>query len=919
MSNQSRLRPIGRAGQALRRTGRKDLPVTGRMAGRRDGMLVELLEGRRLLSASVSGPSVAPEGAYTLQLSATPPAGSSVLQWSIDWGDFSDPDGDWQVGQTVAGNPPAVTHVYDGAFAGPSSYSIAASVTYRDDTTGALTTETTGSGVTFGGSALDPSFGTGGINVTEHPDDGDGVVTDMVVDGQGRVITVGSNFGQWEIKRYTAAGALEMQLLFSPELAADPGRADSVALDGDKIVVAGHARFGTSQNRVVVARYLDNGDPDPEFSGIGYITTIAGGTNFSTASVAVQKDHKIVVGVAGRAGGQEDFAVLRRNGDGSADLGWGTINGAAFTDFGGQDFVNDVAIRTDADGNAVGVVAAGTRNALTVVVASYDSAGNPDGTFGVAGKAEANISPGNEKASRVLALPGGKTLVVAEDHLSVHGVAVARFDASGVLDTTFGTDGSDAGTAPDGYTVVTYGPFTPTVANAFVQDDGKIVVGAAMENSAINGPHASDGGFGVFRFTAAGARDASFGGAFDAELPSLDTTGAVFTKLREFGTEGLSGGGVGPLADGRIVQAGTQPDASNFDTGLEESDGVLVRYGVSGGTTVSIFNVLPTSVTITADPIVPGFPTRFTVHTSDANPNELMYYEIDWGDGTTTPEFPEQRSEAATAEIFHTFSGSTAGAVTISLRASEFDQDGQPPFLSTTYAASVASCGAYINDPLDPTQKIIVAGAVDGPSGGINKFIIKASGAGSEVSIDGSAQVFGPASRILIFGNGGDDNIQVTGAVGVPVELYGGAGNDRLKGGGFADVLVGGAGADLVVGGLGRDILIGGSDADKLVGDADDDILVGGLTFFDEDPFALRFISGLWADTAVSYEDRVDTLRQIAFVVGVTVFDDEVVDTLTGDAGTDWFFANVDGIPRDKITDLTDAEFVEDLSFILAP
>jgi hypothetical protein len=56
----------------------------------------------------------------------------------------------------------------------------------------------------------------------------------------------------------------------------------------------------------------------------------------------------------------------------------------------------------------------------------------------------------------------------------------------------------------------------------------------------------------------------------------------------------------------------------------------------------------------------------------------------------------------------------------------------------------------------------------------------------------------------------------------------------------------------------------------------------------------------------------------------VTVFDDGAADVLTGSAGIDWFFANLDGdgdpsVTKDKITDLHALEFADDLDFIQGP
>jgi hypothetical protein len=51
-----------------------------------------------------------------------------------------------------------------------------------------------------------------------------------------------------------------------------------------------------------------------------------------------------------------------------------------------------------------------------------------------------------------------------------------------------------------------------------------------------------------------------------------------------------------------------------------------------------------------------------------------------------------------------------------------------------------------------------------------------------------------------------------------------------------------------------------------------------------------------------------------------TVFDDGAADVLTGSSGQDWFFANLSGGGvLDRLTDLSAAEFANDLTFIQGP
>jgi Ca2+-binding RTX toxin-like protein len=128
-----------------------------------------------------------------------------------------------------------------------------------------------------------------------------------------------------------------------------------------------------------------------------------------------------------------------------------------------------------------------------------------------------------------------------------------------------------------------------------------------------------------------------------------------------------------------------------------------------------------------------------------------------------------------------------------------------------------------------------------------------------------------------------------------------------------------------------RDLLIGGTGADRLVGNADDDILIAGTTAWDNDAGALCAILEEWSRTDLTYAARVQHLQSGGGLNGaltlnvdpsrgpVTVFDDGAADVLTGSAGRDWFFANLDNGVLDKITDLHASEFADDLDFIAGP
>src|SRR5205823_2792643 len=96
-------------------------------------------------------------------------------------------------------------------------------------------------------------------------------------------------------------------------------QADSVAVQADgKIVVGGYSWNGSNYDFAVV-RYNGNGSLDASLDGDGKVTTDLGGSNDYAYAVAVQADGKIVVAGYSANGGNQDFAVVRYNADGSLD------------------------------------------------------------------------------------------------------------------------------------------------------------------------------------------------------------------------------------------------------------------------------------------------------------------------------------------------------------------------------------------------------------------------------------------------------------------------------------------------------------------------------------------------------------------------------------------------------------------------
>jgi Ca2+-binding RTX toxin-like protein len=141
--------------------------------------------------------------------------------------------------------------------------------------------------------------------------------------------------------------------------------------------------------------------------------------------------------------------------------------------------------------------------------------------------------------------------------------------------------------------------------------------------------------------------------------------------------------------------------------------------------------------------------------------------------------------------------------------------------------------GALVADAGIPPVQSLKTVNIDGTlfvggSGGADRIILSAASGGIIVrmnNVAGKPQSVG--SKIVIFGNGGNDTITTPSTLSVAVEFHGGDGDDYLAGGSRSDTLDGGAGKDRLLGGGGADFLYGGAGPDNLSGGVGNDYLSG--------------------------------------------------------------------------------------------
>jgi uncharacterized delta-60 repeat protein len=174
--------------------------------------------------------------------------------------------------------------------------------------------------------------------------------------------------------------------------------------------------------------------------------------------------------------GRYDFLVVGLQPDGSPDPAFGQ-NGQALLDFGdGQQITTDVAVLNDGKILLAGwsgtthVTASAIVNDHDLVLVRLNPDGSVDSTFGSGGRVTLDLGGANDYIADVAVLPDGKIVAAGGSNLDGDfDVVFARFDANGVLDTSFG------GNPIAGATRVDLGGSEERTHSMVRQPDGKLI------------------------------------------------------------------------------------------------------------------------------------------------------------------------------------------------------------------------------------------------------------------------------------------------------------------------------------------------------------------------------------------------------------------------------------------------------------
>jgi uncharacterized delta-60 repeat protein len=347
-----------------------------------------------------------------------------------------------------------------------------------------------------------------------------------------------------------------------------------------RFVIAATSQVSGLGNSIAVTRVNTDGSLDSTWGGSGQITAnTPGGTSNDNASsmTLTQPDGKIVVvGTSSPQFGPSRLAVTRYNSDGSLDAGFGT-GGIALFDNTGTFSLVPTAISLDASGR---ILIAGQISTsffkMQFAVARLNANGSLDTSFGSGGESVLPVFGNNYfEWDRVagMAVDASGRIVLAGTAPAPYSdsLALARLNADGSLDNSFGTGGQ--------LTLANIsGAYTETGAGLTIDSSGRILIGATA-----NGYFGSSYGSRllVTRLKSDGTVDGAFGASGTVLVPQ-------FTQGYYENDQAV---GVALDSLGRIVVAGSSTSSNySFMAARFNADGSPdSTFGVGGQSVISNF------------------------------------------------------------------------------------------------------------------------------------------------------------------------------------------------------------------------------------------------------------------------------------------------------------------------------------------
>jgi uncharacterized delta-60 repeat protein len=296
--------------------------------------------------------------------------------------------------------------------------------------------------------SFDNSFGTGGI-ASLAPGSISNEGADIVGLPSGKVLIAGASNNsadRFSLIQLDEHGNLDPMFGINGVVTTNLGQSSSIvkiALQPDGKIIAVGNQFNSGTNQIVVARYLANGQLDTSFGSAGtqVLSSLTG--NSLASDLQLHSDGRILIGGTAANGSgtaangtDTDFAIVRLLANGVLDS---TFNGTgvSLVNFGGEELLNGLAIHSDGKISLVGRSEVGGQPYLAV--ARLQANGANDTSFGSNGMQRVEL--GNKSSGLAIEIQLDHKLVIvgSTNFAGDQHTALLRLNSDGSLDSQFGT------------------------------------------------------------------------------------------------------------------------------------------------------------------------------------------------------------------------------------------------------------------------------------------------------------------------------------------------------------------------------------------------------------------------------------------------------------------------------------------------
>jgi len=683
--------------------------------------------------------------------------------------------------------------------------------------------------------------------------DGDGKVTtalspfddvsySVTVQADGKILVAGGSDpddkADFALVRYNPDGSLDTGFDGDGKVTTDFSSsfdwAFSVTVQADgKILVAGFSDNGGNEDFALV-RYNSDGSLDTRFDGDGKVTTAVGSSHDDGESVTVQADGKILVAGFSSKGRNTDFALVRYNTDGSLDTGFGG-GGKVTTALGSaDDWSYSVTVQADGKILAAGFSRNTDADPYDFALVRYNPNGSLDTGFGGDGKVTTDFDASDDYGNSVTVQADGKILVTGYSRnvdaaADAWDFALVRYNPDGSLDTGFGGDGK---------VITDFGsPNNPANDGSYsvtVQADGKILVAGDSNDD-----------FALVRYNSDGSLDNTF------DTHTLNGTARYIKNSAAVVLDSTV-----KIVDAELADQGHYDGASITLArhGGASSEDVFSGHGklnISGGNAV-LSGVIIGTVSNDNGALTIDFNANATQARVNKALSSLAYsntsgtpptsVQIDWtfNDGNTGAQGTGGALSALGATTVYISAGNVGPVLGVPADIFYSDTALDDNFLTVS--------GALVATDVDSRSLTYgIAGGTDNGDGAVSKTsaygtltVTTATGAYRFVANDDAIERLKSDAATSFTVTVSDESLTDSKPLTINITqigstesmgndaLVGTAGNDVIRGLAGDDTLSGEAGNDALYGGNGDDVLYGRKGDDTLSGTGGNDILQGG-------------------------------------------------------------------------------------------